>query len=261
MSLKNFTVKTLADLSGVSVRTLHHYDHIGLLRPTTRTDKKYRLYGEKELLRLQQILFFRELGFALNEILELLDEPDYDLMKALMRHKSALLKRKKRIATLLKTIDTTIINLKQGEIMKNPKALYQGFPKEIGTTYRKEAVEKYGKKTIERSEKELMKLGKTGFDALLQESKQIYDALFELRHEDAECDNVQQVIARHYEIIRKFWGTSNSTDKQAQAYSGLGDLYVNDERFLTNASPGTPQPEFAQFLQKAMHFFALNKLA
>ncbi len=82
--MKTFTVKKLAEISGVSVRTLHYYDQIGLLRPSVRTEKKYRLYGNDELLRLQQILFFRELDFPLKDILEMIDEPDYDLVKALM---------------------------------------------------------------------------------------------------------------------------------------------------------------------------------
>ena len=98
--MKTLTVKKLAEISGVSVRTLHYYDQIGLLRPSVRTEKKYRLYGNDELLRLQQILFFRELDFPLKDILEMMDEPNYDLVKALMQHESALLNRKRRISDL-----------------------------------------------------------------------------------------------------------------------------------------------------------------
>jgi len=258
--MKTFTVKKLAEISGVSVRTLHYYDQIGLLRPTIRTEKKYRLYGNDELLRLQQILFFREMGFSLKDIIDILDEPEYDLVEALMQHKSALLNRRKRISTLLKTIDTTINNLKKGKVMKNPNELYKGFPEEIGTTYKKEAVEKYGKETVEQSEKELMKLGKSGFEALLQETGTIFNELFELRKENPEDEKIQGHIARHYEVVRKLWGTSNSADKQAIAYIGLGDLYVSDDRYLANATNGNPQPEFARFLQKAMRHFAESKL-
>lgn len=258
--MKTFTVKKLAEISGVSVRTLHYYDQIGLLLPTVRTDKKYRLYGNDELLRLQQILLFREMDFALQDIIEILDEPGYDLIEALKRHRSALLNRKQRISTLLKTIDTTITNLKKETIMKHPEELYKGFPEEVGTTYRNKAVEKYGKEAVEQSEKELMKLGKQGYETLQHEMESIAKSLFELRKHSPETDEVQQHIAKHYEVIRKFWGTSNLADRQADTYKGLGDLYVNEASYLANVTDGNPQPEFARFLQEAMKHYADNVL-
>ena len=258
--MKTLTVKKLAEISGVSVRTLHYYDQIGLLRPSVRTEKKYRLYGNDELLRLQQILFFRELDFPLKDILEMMDEPDYDLVKALMQHKSALLNRKRRISDLLRTIDITINNLKKGGMMKDPEELYKGFPKEVGTAYRKEAMNKYGAQTVEQSEKELMKLGKSVVEAHQKEMENVFSELFALRNDCPESDIVQQHIERHYGIISKFWGNSVVPDQKACAYAGLGDLLVNDERYLANVTDGNPQPEFALFLQKAMKYFAENNL-
>jgi len=254
--MKTFTVKKLAEISGVSVRTLHYYDQIGLLRPALRTEKKYRLYGNDELLRLQQILFYREMDFPLKDIVEILENPEYNMLKALMQHKEALLTRKKRISTLVKTIDTTIKNFKKGETMKNVEELYKGFPSESGTTYRQEVIEKYGKETVEQSEIELLKLSKRDYEALKQEMESIFTDLFDRRNNNPEDDHVQQLIAQHYQVIRKFWGTSNSADTQACAYAGLSDLYVSDERYLANGSMGKPQPEFAVFLQKAMKYFA-----
>ena len=259
--MKTFTVKKLAEISSVSVRTLHYYDQIGLLRPTVRTEKKYRLYGNDELLRLQQILFFREMDFPLKDILVMMDDPDYDLIKEIMQHKSALLKRKRRISDLLKTIDSTIDHLKKGETMKNPEELYEGFPKEVGTTYRKEAIDKYGEETVKQSEKDLMKLGKQGYEALQKEMENVFNDLFDLRNDSPEGDIVQQHIANHYEIVGKFWGNSVLSDQRAFAYAGLGDLYVNDDRYLANVTDGGPKPEFALFLQKAMKYFAENNLA
>ncbi|MGO1244997.1 MAG: MerR family transcriptional regulator [Sphingobacterium sp.] len=258
--MKTFTVKKLADISGVSVRTLHYYDQIGLLRPSIRTEKKYRFYGNDELLRLQQILFYREMDFPLKDIIDILDEPTYDLIEALKQHKSALLNRKRRIATLLKTIDTTIGNIKKGETMKNLEELYKGFPTEVGTSYRKEAINKYGEQTVEQSEKELMKLSEPDFKALQKEMDNIFSELFGLANQHPEDDQVQQVIALHYDVIRKFWGTQNSEEPQASAYAGLGDLYVIDDRYLADVCYGSSQSEFARFLQKAMKHFAGNKL-
>jgi len=147
--MKQYGVKELSDLSGVTVRTLHHYDKIGLLKPLNRTEAGYRFYGEAELLRLQQILFYKELDFSLKEISDLLDDPDFDLIQALKSHRSALEDRRKRIAELLHTIDHTIKHLNTGEIMSKPEKLYEGLPKELGTTQRQEAIDAYGKEAVE----------------------------------------------------------------------------------------------------------------
>ena len=256
--MKIYAVKEVAELSGVSVRTLHYYDQIGLLKPLRRTDAGYRYYGEKELLRLQQILFFKELDFPLKEIGELIDEEGFDLLDALKNHKAALISRQKRISTLLKTIDKTIHHLKKGDVMSKPEELYEGLPKEVGTTYRDGAIEEYGKKAVEQSEEALLKLGKDGFKQLQKDFEAVNSSLFDLHTEDPESDQVQQLIAQHYVIIRKFWGTSQKADKQAEAYAGLGDLYVNDERFSMHK--GKPQPAFARFLQKAMRHYADTQL-
>lgn len=256
--MKNYGVKELSALSGVSVRTLHYYDKIGLLKPSNRTEAGYRYYGEPQLLRLQQILFYKELDFPLKEIIELLDKPGFNLIEALENHKLALKARKKRISKLLVTIDTTIHHLKKGEAMLRPEDLYEGLPKEVGTTYRQEAMNKYGKEAVEHSENELIKLGKEGFEQLKKESEQVSKELFALQNESPESEKVQQVIARHYAIIRKFWGTSQLVDNQAEAYAGLGQLYVSDERYtIVN---GKPQSEYALFMQKAMRYFADTKL-
>lgn len=256
--MKNYGVKELTKLSGVSVRTLHYYDKIGLLKPLNRTEAGYRFYGEKELLRLQQILFYKELDFPLKEIIELLDDPTFNLVAALENHKSALKARQKRISNLLVTIDHTIHQLKNGEIMSKPEKLYEGLPKEFGTTHRQKAMDKYGKETIEQSEKELLKLGKDGFKQLQVEFEKVTHELFLLHKEAPGSSKVQELIKQHYELIRKFWGTSHKKDKQGTAYAGLGQLYVSDERYtMVN---GEAQPEFAFFLKEAMSHFAKNQL-
>ncbi|MPR36854.1 MerR family transcriptional regulator [Salmonirosea aquatica] len=256
--MKSFSVKKVSKISGVSVRTLHHYDSIGLLKPSHRTEAGYRYYDEARLLRLQQILFYRELGFSLRQVREILDDPGFSLIWALENHRSALENRQKRIASLLVTIDRTIQNLKKGEIMTNPEQLYEGLPKEVGITYRQEAIDEYGQDAVDQSERALMKMTKEDLEKLKKEQGQIASELFTMQNENPESDAVQRVIARHYANIRMFWGTSNLPDKQAEAYAGLGELYVNDERFtLVN---GVPQPGYALFMQKAMRHFANTQL-
>lgn len=255
----NYSVKQLAKMSGVSVRTLHHYDKIGLLKPAGRTEARYRLYGKAELLRLQQILFYRELDFSLREIGEILDDPDFDLLDALESHKVSLRAKQRKIAHLLRTLDHTIHQIKKGDIMKNPEELYEGLNPETAKKYREGAIKKYGKEEVERSEKHLMQMGKTDYAKLQAEAKENTATLFAMMDKAPESLEVQTEIARHYRIIRQFWGTAGSEDSQAKAYAGLGQLYVDDERFTM--VDGKPQPEFAAFLKKAMAHYAKYQLS
>src|SRR5687768_14923871 len=152
--MENYSVKKLSGLAGVSVRTLHPYDEIGLLKPSVRTSAGYRLYGEKELLRLQQILFYKELDFSLQQIASILDHQEFDLVQALENHKLALKQKQERLTMLLGTIDKTISKIKNGTTMTNNE-LYEGLPKEKAESWRQEAIEAYGAEAIERSEKSL----------------------------------------------------------------------------------------------------------
>ncbi|KAA0991538.1 MerR family transcriptional regulator [Dyadobacter aurulentus] len=252
-----YSVKKLARLAGVSVRTLHLYDRMGLLKPSVRTEARYRMYGEKELLRLQQILFYKELDFALQEILQILNDPDFDLIQALESHKSALKARKERIATLLVTVEKTIVKLKKGAMM-NHEELYAGLPREKAEAYRKEAAEKWGSETVENAEKELGKLSKAEIAELMSESRRVAERLAVLSRENPEGPLVQTEIAKHYALIRRFWGTSGSPDQQAEAYAGLGQLYADDERYTLIDEK--PNPEFAIFMRDAMRCFAEQNL-
>ena len=114
--MKEYTVQQLAKLAGVTVRTLHHYDHIGLLKPSSRNSARYRFYGETELLRLQQILFFKELDFNLEDIARIIDSPGFDPVDALEAHRKELQNRAERLDALLETIDKTIKRLKGEKI-------------------------------------------------------------------------------------------------------------------------------------------------
>ena len=118
------------------------------------------------MLRLQQILFYRELDFPLKEIAEVLDDPEFDIVEALQNHKSALVARRKRIATLLKTIDNTIDHIQNQKKMSKPEELYQGLPKEMGTTHRQTAIDEYGQEAVTQSEQALLALGKEGIAQL-----------------------------------------------------------------------------------------------
>ena len=248
-----YAVKKLAMLAGVSVRTLHLYDELGLLKPSVRTEAGYRLYGEPELLRLQQILFYKELDFSLQEISELLDDPDFDMVRALEDHREALKSKQARLGRLLETIDSTINKLRNGMALTHEE-LYAGFPAEKAEAWRNEAIGKHGAETVNKSERYLKSLGKEGFAKLKAESLAITEQLLKLIDHDAAAPEVQQWIGRHYEVIRKFWGTHGEPGNQAEAYAGLGDLYAADERY-TQVN-GHAHAGFAAFMQKAMKHFA-----
>ncbi|MGV3507910.1 MAG: MerR family transcriptional regulator [Sphingobacteriaceae bacterium] len=254
----NYSVKQLAKIAGITVRTLHLYDKLGLVKPHIRTDARYRLYGEKELLRLQQVLFYKELDFPLKDIRLILDDPDFNLVAALKSHKQALKSKKNRINTLLKTIDKTIITL-NNKTMLNLNELYEGLSHEEVSAYRNKAIEAYGEEVVIKSEAYLQTQSKEELKLLIAKQKSLAIELSWLKMEDPGSTTVQELVHEHYINTRKLWGTHQASDKQAATYKGLGQLYLSDERFTTINDK--PDQEFARFLSLAMAFYADNRLA
>jgi DNA-binding transcriptional MerR regulator len=254
----HYSVKQLARLAGVSVRTLHHYDRLGLLRPSVRTAAGYRLYGAHELYRLQQILFYKELDLSLQEIADILDDPGFNVLQALEAHKTALLNKRGRLDVLLTTIDKTIATLKEGNTMLTVEELYEGFPKEKAEAIRQEAMDKYGKDTVLSSEKQLQQLSKAEFEQLKAKGEDITRRLTALMHQDPAAATVQEVIAEHHAYIRTWWGTGAPSCAPADAYRGLAQLYLSDERYTMQE--GQPNPAYAAFLSKAMTHYADTQL-
>lgn len=119
MNRSMLTVKQLSKLAGVTPRTLHHYDEIGLLKPTRVGDNGYRYYGDESVLRLQQILFYRELGIPLEDIKKIMARRDFDVMGALHSHKEALQQQVVRLNRLINTVDNTINHLKGNHPMSD----------------------------------------------------------------------------------------------------------------------------------------------
>lgn len=251
--MERYPVKKLAKIAGVSVRTLHHYDRIGLLKPSERTPAGYRLYGRDEMLRLQQILFYKELDFGLKAIRELLDDPGFDRLQSLENHRKMLLARKKRLGKLVQTITKTIVHLKK-EVKMNYEELYEGLPKEQAESWRREAKMRWPGQ-VEHAEKELMKMDKVAFRELQEGFRANGEQLASLSGHDPADPSVQEEIARHYAYILQFWG---KTENQAEAYKGLGDLYAADPRY-TRVN-GLPDPAFGRFMQKAIAHFVKTKL-
>jgi MerR family transcriptional regulator, thiopeptide resistance regulator len=242
--MKGYTVRQLADMAGVSVRTLHHYDQIGLLTPGARTPAGYRLYSSTEALRLQQILFFRELGFALEEIQRILDDPGFDQIQALRSHRSLLEEHAGRITKLLTNIDRTIQHLTEGTMPLTDQELYEGFSEAQIKRYQKEAAERYDPKLVEESHQRLRRMSKPEWQALKAEGEAITRQLADLMDRPPQDAEVQKTIARHFGMIGKYYTVTK------EIYRGLGQLYVEHDEFRAHYE--RVRPGLAVFMREAM---------
>jgi DNA-binding transcriptional MerR regulator len=251
--VKGYTVSQLAKMAGVSVRMLHHYDHVGLLRPSARTAAGYRLYQGQDLLRLQQILFFKELDLPLAQIQAILDDPAFDQVQALRNHRRMLEQRTERLARLLKTIDKTIRRLTEDTMEMTDAELYEGFTPEQIERYEREVNERYDPTLVAESKRRLRKLTKTQWQAVKQESDDITRALAALADRAPGDPEVQKLIARHHAWIENFYTAS------AKIYRGLGQLYTSHPEF--RAHYDRYRPGLADFMQAAMAYYADHTLA
>jgi DNA-binding transcriptional MerR regulator len=250
--MKAYTVHEVAELAGVSVRTLHHYDQIGLLQPRARTAAGYRLYQEPDLLRMQQILFFRELDFPLLQIKDILDQPGFDQVQALQDHRLRLQAQGERLAQLLRTIDKTILKLTEADMELSDAELYEGFSQEQIERYQREAREMYDPKLVEESNRRVRKMSKAQWNVVKQEGDQVTRKLAELSAQAPGDPEVQQVIARHHAWIENFYPCSS------EVYRGLGRLYTEHPEFRANYDKY--RPGLADFMQAAMNYYCDHTL-
>lgn len=248
--MNKFSVKGLAKLAGVSVRTLHHYDKIGLLQPAVRTDANYRYYGEQELLRLQQILLYKELDLPLAQIAEILNDPEFDTLKAMQAHKAALQKRKEHINQLLSTIDSTINQLKNKKMDYNE--MYKGFSKEQAKAWQQEAAEKWGADRIVAANQKAIAMSKDEWAALQRKGEEINKVLAEAMQLQPTDKKVQLLVAEHYEMMGKYFDVTPKT------YQCMSDMYVNDERFT--AYYDKYRKGLAAFLRDAIYAYCKDKV-
>jgi DNA-binding transcriptional MerR regulator len=252
--VKAYTVGQLAKMAGVSVRTLHHYDQIGLLTPSARTAVGYRLYEEQDLLRLQQILFFKELDFPLSAIRASLDDPAFDQVEALKSHRRLLQERAERLTRLLITVDKTIQRLtKEDTAMElTDEELYEGFTKEQIERYTREARERFGSEQVQASEQRLRKLPKAQWAALKAETDAVTRLIATVADQAPDASEVQALMARHHALIEQFYPAP------AEVYRGLGQLYATHEEF--RAFYEKYRPGLADFMAAAMTYYADHTL-
>ena len=255
-----YTVKKLAKLSGVSIRTLRFYDEIGLLKPAYYGDNKYRYYEEEQLLMLQQILFFRELGFSLADIQRIVNSSDFDKIDSLNSHRQFLEKNLGRTKTLIKTIDKTISHLR-GKIQMRNEELFVGFDPEKQEEYKTYLINRLGenvKDSITASEKKMKNWNKEDWDKFHKEWDAICKELSNLLENNLKADapEVQKIIQRHYH-----WLPWTGIACTKEAYIGLGQGYTEFEWKKAFSPYDSNHPRLAKFLADAMRIFAERELS
>lgn len=248
-----YTVSQLAKLAGVTPRTLRHYDAVGLLQPSSRGKNGYRYYTQNDLLRLQQILFYRELDFSLEDIEKVLNSPSYSVLESLSKQKRMLQLKQSRLRTLIKTIDQTIKHMNDQTPIEG-EDYYKGLNKEEIELYKEEAKARWGDSQVyKQSAQRVREFSKDDWKEIHAANEQVLQSLVELLHEKVSADDerVQEQIAKHFEGINKFY------DCTLDMYQGLGELYLSDPRFKAyyeKFDPGLPE-----YLVEGMNRFVKTK--
>lgn len=244
-----YTVQKLGKLAGISTRTLRYYDEIGILKPARINSSGYRIYGEKEVNSLQQILFYRELGVSLEDIKHIITSPSFQAAVALKEHREKLLEKRNQLDILIANVEKTIA-LTEGRSKMSDKEKFEGFKKKIvednERKYGKEIRDKYGKDVIEKSNKKVMNMTEEEYNEVSNLEKEIIRVLSEAFNTgDPSSDIAQKGADLHRQWLTYYWGQYSK-----EAHAGLAEMYVNDERF--KAYYDKEQPGTAEFLRDAI---------
>ena len=219
-------INEVARLTGVTVRTLHYYDEIGLLKPTEVTETGYRLYDDNALAKLQQILFFRELDFPLNEIMKIISSPVFDKKRALENHRKLLVKKHERLENLISLVD----NIIKGESALSFKEFDFTEIENTKNEFIAEAKERWGNSdAFIESEKKTENYGKEQWQQISDEGGCILKAFAQNINKSADNYEVQALVGKWQDFItEKFYKCTK------EILAGLGQMYIGDDRFTEN---------------------------
>jgi DNA-binding transcriptional MerR regulator len=240
------TVSQVAKLAGVTVRTLHHYDEVGLVRPSERSEAGYRLYEDRDLERLQQVLFFRELGFPLEEIARIVNDPSFDVRAALRMQRELLRERAERAQALLRAVEQALEALERGKAMTKEE-MFEVFGDFDVDKHDLEARERWGNtEAYQESSRRTARYGKQEWQRIKEEGDRIQQQLAELMqsgHAANDPEVIDAAEAHRQYIERWFYPCSRAMHR------GLGELYVQDPRFT--ASMDRQHSGLAEFMRNA----------
>lgn len=247
-----YTVQKLAKLAGVSNRTLRYYDEIDILKPARINSSGYRIYGEAEVDKLQQILFYRELGVSLEHIKNIVTSPEFDGATALKEHRKKLLKKRKQLDLLIANVEKTIAST-EGRIQMSNKEKFEGFKKKMiednEKKYGKEIREKYGEDIVDKSNAKVMNMTEEEHSAVTKLANEVKETLAQaFAKGDPASELAQKAADLHKQWLCFYWDEYNK-----EAHANLAQMYVADERFT--AYYDKEQPGTAEFLRDAIQIY------
>jgi DNA-binding transcriptional MerR regulator len=244
------TVKQLSQLAHVTPRTLHYYDQIGILPPDAIGDNGYRYYSDASLLKLQQILFYRELDMPLGQIKKIMGQDDYDLPQMLEEHKNQLGKRITRLEKLIATVDLTLKYI-QGEEKMNKKVLFEAFSDEQQAEMEKEAMKVYDPEIVKVSNRKWKNYSAAEKQKIGDEGNAVYQGFVDAMSNGPDSVEAQASVERWRQHMNYFW-TPDITQ-----LPGLADLYNDDPRFKKNFDK--IHLDLASFVREAVKIYVKNK--
>ncbi|MBW4839816.1 MAG: MerR family transcriptional regulator [Paenibacillaceae bacterium] len=247
-----YTIQKLGNLAGVSTRTLRYYDEIGLLKPARTSSSGYRIYGQREVDLLQQVLFYRELGLSLEDIRSIVTDPGFDGARALGEHRNQLLDKRKQLDALIANVEKTMAS-QEGRITMSDREKFEGFKRQMieenEQKYGREIREKYGEDTVEKSNRKLMNMTEEEYEKVTQLANEVNATLAEaFKTGDPAGELAQKAADLHKQWLTFYW-----SEYSKEAHAGVAQMYVDDERFKAyydKAQPGT-----AEFLRDAVHIY------
>jgi DNA-binding transcriptional MerR regulator len=244
-----YTVQKLGRLAGVSTRTLRYYDEMGILKPARMNSSGYRIYGQAEVDRLQQILFYRELGVSLDSIKEIVTSPSFNGVQALRDHHEELLGRRKQLDLLIANVEKTIAS-HEGGLTMSDKEKFEGFKQKMiddnEKKYGAEIRKKYGDDAVNKSNEKLKNMTQEQHDEITRLTQEVIDTLAAAFQTGDPAGGLAQKAAD----LHKRWLTFYWSEYSKEAHAGVAQMYVDDERF--KAYYDAKQPGTAEFLRDAV---------
>lgn len=246
-----YTVQQLSQIAGISTRTLRYYDEIGILKPA-RTTSGYRIYGQPEIDRLQQILFYRKFGLKLEKIKEIVTDPCFDGVQALREHREQLLEKKLQLELLLLNIEKTIA-LSEGKITMTDQEKFEGFKQKLvednEKKYGNEVRKKYGNPAVDKANQKVKGMTKEQYD----EAGKLETEIMEILAAAYQTGDPAGELARKAAELHRKWLSFYWDHYTKEAHAGLAQMYVDDERF--KAYYDKKQPGLAAFLRDAIFVY------
>lgn len=247
-----YTVQKLSQLAGVSTRTLRYYDEIGILKPARINSSGYRIYGQAEVDRLQQILFYRELGVSLEQIKEIMTSPSFDRVQALREHHEKLLEKKAQLDLLISNVEKTIAQ-SEGRITMTDQEKFEGFKQKLldenEAKYGKEIREKYGDEAVDKSYQKVKGMTQERYGEVTKLAAEVLETLYAaFKTGDPGSELAQKAADLHRQWLSYFWESYTK-----EAHAGVAQMYVDDPRFT--AYYDEKQPGAAQFLRDAIFIY------